>query len=59
MEERYKKADLDKNGYISAREYVRLRISEYEEIIKEYKDMQNTFLIVLRESNYKNMIRTR
>lgn len=59
MEERYKKADLDKNGYISAREYVRLRISEYEEIIKEDKDMQNTFLIVLRESNYKNMIRTR
>lgn len=59
MEERYKKADLDKNGYISAREYVRLRISEYEEIIKEYKDMQNTFLIVLRESNYKNMIRAR
>lgn len=39
MEERYKKADLDKNGYISAQEYVRLRISEYEEIIKEYKDM--------------------
>ena len=30
---------MDKNGYISAREYVRLRISEYEEIIKEYKDM--------------------
>lgn len=37
MEEKYEEADLDKNGYISAREYLQLKLSTSEEIINKYK----------------------
>ena len=43
------KADLDKNGYISAREYVRLRISEYEEIIKEAQNSRRGYVYSLEK----------
>ena len=37
MEEKYEEADLNKNGYISAQEYLQLQLSSYEEIINKYK----------------------
>lgn len=36
MEEKYEEADLNKNGYISAQEYLQLQLSSYEEIINKF-----------------------
>ncbi len=37
LEDEFKEADTDKNGYISVQEYIKMKVSEYEKRIKEFE----------------------
>lgn len=38
-EEKFQKADTDKDGYISVQEYIKMMVSNYEETIKELESI--------------------
>ena len=37
LEDKFKEADTDKDGYISVQEYIEMKVSEYEERIEEFQ----------------------